>query len=108
MKFFKDHKILVSSVLVIIAFIGYSFLTGNEEEDALVSEVIVERTPAMVAEEELLSLLIELQSLSLNGSIFSSEVFMGLTDFGQTLIPQAVGRSNPFAPIGVGAPPIDE
>lgn len=101
MDFFKQHKILTSVLLVIVLFIGYSMLTGGEgEEDLLTSETVTEQTPAAVAEEEVVSLLFELQSLSLNKDLLGSDLFRGLIDFSQELAPQPVGRSNPFAPIG--------
>ena len=102
MDFFKKHKVLVIIFLVIVAFVAYSFFPGGEEEDLLTTEVVGGNTLVGTVDRELLSLLLELQGLKLEAEIFGSDVFKGLIDFGQELLPHPVGRPNPFAPIGVG------
>ena len=101
MVFLKNHKILLIVVAIIVAFIAYTALTGVEDEPLLVTTVVASpQTPAAAAEQGLVSLLLELQALSLDGTLFTTPRFMGLSDFGQELSPQPVGRPNPFAPIG--------
>ena len=54
---------------------------------------------------DLLKALLDLQSLKLDGSVFSDRVWVTLQDFGKELAPQAAGRLNPFAPISGAAAP---
>lgn len=77
---------------------GIFFGGGGSDEALVVSDETVAQQDAVGA--ELLSLLTSLRGLTLDGTIFESNLFQGLTDFGQELLPQPVGRPNPFAPIG--------
>ena len=45
------------------------------------------------------------KSLNLDDSLFKDPIFNNLSDFSIPLIPQEVGRSNPFSPIGGSANP---
>ncbi len=50
-------------------------------------------------ERSLVDTLLQLRAVSLSGTIFSDPAFMSLQDFGTQVIPEPVGRANPFAPI---------
>lgn len=102
MKILKKYKnkILIV-VIIIVAAIGYNILFGGEENNLLMSESV--NAVGKTEDDELISLLINLRLINLDGSIFSDPVFRSLEDFGQKLAPESVGRNNPFAPIGVDA-----
>jgi hypothetical protein len=51
-------------------------------------------------EYELVSELLRLNSIKLDNRIFTDVAFQSLEDFGQELIPEPIGRVNPFAPVG--------
>ena len=92
-------------LLVIVAFVLYGAFFGGEDEfsdEFVVSELSGGELGVLEQQigSELLALLLELEEINLDTSIFDSQVFRGLTDFGQELIPQPIGRPNPFAPIG--------
>lgn len=57
--------------------------------------------------QELLVTLGNLRTIRLDETIFADPVFVSLSDFGVVIPPEAIGRRNPFAPIGtgVGTPP---
>jgi hypothetical protein len=101
MEFLKQHKTSLTILLVVvIAFILYGvFFTGGDEEGVLVSET---PAPEAAVGGDLLNLLLTLQSVSIDESIFEHETFTALVDFGVQLVPEPVGRSNPFAPLGTG------
>lgn len=91
-------KVLIGAAIVAASFVLYLVLFGGSEEPALSSE-----TPSgLPAEEggELLSLLLQLKSITLNEGIFADGAFQTLEDFTVKLVPEPVGRKNPFAPIG--------
>ncbi len=92
-------KILLGVGIVAVIFVAYRVFFAQEEEAPLSST-----TPSGVPAEEgdLLSLLLELKSISLPQDIFSDPAFATLQDFTVTLAPEPIGRRNPFAPIGVG------
>lgn len=88
---------LLVVALVVIGFIAYTYLFGGASpRDLLVSES--SDLAASGAEQELLTLLLELRSLELPGHVFDDPSYRTLEDFSQELTPLPVGRSNPFAP----------
>lgn len=100
MEFLKKHKAgILFIVIVIAAFFVYSLFFVGDEEEALLVESDV-RDDDVGA--EMLGLLLELRSIDLEDDFFESAVFNSLVDFSRELVPQPVGRPNPFAPIGVG------
>jgi hypothetical protein len=97
MNFLKAHKTGIAvAVIIILLFVGYGFFFGGSDEEALVSESAV---PDAVG-GDLIAILGRLQSLSLEGTVFSNPLFRSLVDFGIELTPEPVGRPNPFAPLG--------
>lgn len=97
----KIRTILLILLAIAIAFAVYSyFFTGGDNESLLVSEQVGAGAESAVV-QELLALLLELRSVELKGDIFDDPLFKSLEDFGQELVPEPVGRTNPFAPIGV-------
>ena len=53
--------------------------------------------------QQILTQLSNLQTISLDGSVFQDPVYLSLTDFGVVLAPEPAGRRNPFAPISFSA-----
>jgi hypothetical protein len=96
----KKYKVLLIIIAVLImAFVGYSiFYPGGDEGSVLTSQNGNIKSGG--GENELLILLINLRSITLSNSLFSDPAFNRLVDFGQKLIPEPVGRDNPFAPVG--------
>lgn len=93
----RYQNILIALVLVVAAFIAYSvFFTGDDSRTLITEDV--DPTQAAV-EQELIALLLELRSIRLDLSIFDDAEFQSLTDFSQELVPEPVGRENPFSPL---------
>lgn len=103
MEVLKKYKtILLIIAIVIIAFIAYGFLFGGEKDDSLlVSDSVFESSDSTgaIVESDLLTLLLDIRSIKLDESVFSNEAFKSLEDFGQDIVPEPVGRENPFAPV---------
>jgi len=97
----KRYKgILLLIIVVILLFVGYTtFFKDKVPEGLLTAD---DAGPAKAVERELLGLLLELKSIELDGAIFADPAFQSLQDFSKDLIPLPIGRSNPFAPFGVG------
>lgn len=92
------QNIFVIAGVIILAFVLYSlFFTGGTPTPALTTENVAASQTAV--EQELISLLLELRSIKLDESIFADTRFRGLEDFGQNVIEEPVGRTNPFAPL---------
>lgn len=98
MEILKKYKniIIIAIVIVIVAF-AYNLFVDKTDESLLTSEVRGVENP--VLETDLLSILIDLRLIKLDDSIFSSQAFQSLRDFGQDIVPEPIGRENPFAPV---------
>lgn len=93
----RYKNIIIALVIIVVAFVVYSmFFTGEDARSLIAQDV----DPAQTAvEQELIALLLELRSIRLELSIFEDADFQSLTDFSQELVPEPVGRENPFAPL---------
>ncbi len=103
MDFFRNNSTALLGILVtVIVVIGY-FLFFKGDTSSEQSGLQVTR-PAGGGEigvsRNLLTILLELRSISLDEKFFSDPLFRSLRDFGVELAPQPVGRPNPFAPLG--------
>ncbi|MCE9643943.1 hypothetical protein K8Q93_01715 [Candidatus Parcubacteria bacterium] len=104
MDFLKQYGgyMAIGLLVASIVYGGYSYLGGGSEPAA----PLVSRTGGTVAPAvggDLLTTLLSLHSLSLDPTVFGDPVFRNLKDFGIPIPAEAVGRSNPFAPLGENA-----
>jgi hypothetical protein len=100
MNFFTRFRTPLTVVaLIIVAFVIYTVFFTDKNDAVLVQNT--ESATASV-DNELIALLLQLKSLTLDDSIFSNDAFQSLQDFSQALVPEPVGRNNPFAPLGAG------
>src|SRR3989338_7966247 len=111
MQFFQQNKkvVLFVGILAFIVAVYFIFFTGNDNElgdtsaivsrDGLVSELSVSPSDLSVG-RDLLVMLIELRSLSLDSAFFTNSAFTNLEDFTVPIEAQPLGKSlgrhNPF------------
>lgn len=99
---YKNILYFISIAVFIFVMIGFFFGDGeNGVGPSLLSSGGGEQA-ANIAERELLSILLDLRRIELREEIFSDSVFISLKDFSQDLVPEPVGRKNPFAPLFSG------
>lgn len=84
-------------ILAVFIAIGVWFgLTSSTPSGELLStENVIDNGP----EQELVSTLLALRAVKLDAAIFSDPAFMSLKDFSTQIVPEPVGRPNPFAPV---------
>jgi hypothetical protein len=89
---------IVIGALVFFLLIGavYVFLIGNTNEAAVTSS----GSPASEAEVLFLNLSNQLDPISFNTSVFQDSRFTSLVDIHTAILPEALGRKDPFGPIG--------
>lgn len=93
-------NILIGSVVLVLVFASYKLLIKKEDQTGagLVS------TPAAVtstsATREAATTLQKIKRIEVDTGIFSETSFVSLTDYRVEILPEAVGRDNPFAPVG--------
>lgn len=97
----KIKNIIIVIVIIVIAFFGYQmyFVSSTPAAITLVAEQAAANQ--FVDGQAILTLLNNLNRVTLDESIFSNKIFISLTDFGKPIQEQAIGRQNPFLPIGV-------
>jgi hypothetical protein len=95
----KQQKILIVTLLLVMAAAGYYFFFSGTSESLSVG---IDLSPATreVVGEDVLVLVEQLKKISVDPSLFSSPIFLRLKDFTVPILPEAQGRSNPFAEIG--------
>lgn len=93
---------LIQKALIVIVTIGILLYAGvdlmNKAKES--SEVSVSLSETETASQDILSLVDKMSRMSIDSSVFSSQLFVKLIDFSAIPTPEAVGRPNPFAPIG--------
>lgn len=98
-------KILIALVILVAVVVIYRIFFIQEPEAPLSSETVSELSSE---DGDLLSLLLQLKSLTLSDALLADAAFVTLQDFTVELAPEPIGRRNPFAPIGVNeAPPTE-
>jgi len=91
----KQNKVILVILIVIIVAFAWFGLADRQPTTSLLSNE--SRGSASVAEQEILRLLLDMRSIRLDSSIFENQAFASLRDFGRDIIPEPVGRTNPFA-----------
>lgn len=96
------NKIGMALLVTAVAVGAWMFLGGGSEtpEAGLVTETF--ESPATEADRDLVATLLQLRAVSLDGAVFQDPVFQSLFDFGSEIVPEPVGRTNPFAPLVEG------
>ena len=98
MEFFTQHKTTLLVTLGVVVAIGVWW--GFSQDDPSTSLIETQASSGVGPEDRgLVDTLLQLRAVSLSGTIFSDPAFMSLQDFGKQVIPEPVGRPNPFAPV---------
>lgn len=105
-------KIIIGLVVAIALLVVYSFLSSSEgtkpSSQGSLSSLAgmgslgqVQNTDVSLANSEILKILGNIRSITLNDDIFSNPVFRSLQDSRFIILkPTRIGRPNPFLPIG--------
>ena len=83
---------------ILVVSIGYYLYSKNQSVVSIITPAETEGVG-----NDILALVEKLKTVSIDSSFLSSPLFTSLMDFKTALVPEAVGRSNPFSTIGVQA-----
>ncbi|MDO8481810.1 MAG: hypothetical protein Q7S75_01865 [bacterium] len=98
MEFISRNKWIFLGLGVVVAgFFWYASSGTSAPADLLTTEGTV--SPASPADNTLVETLLTLRAITLSGHIFSDTTFQSLKDFGTEIIPEPIGRADPFAPL---------
>lgn len=93
----KLLKGLVAVVIIAVAFFLIKSFMGTSTNSTISADP---NTTKFVDDRNIVALLGRLEKVKLDDSIFANSVFMSLINFERPIDQEAVGRRNPFAPIG--------
>jgi|SRR3989344_8651532 len=100
MQWIKQHKLVFIIIIVLIVFGVWYGLSQSSAPAPLLTSNSPSGSPTVDgADRQLVTTLLALRAVTLNGSIFTNPAFVGLQDFSTTIVPEPVGRDNPFAPL---------
>ncbi|MEK7509161.1 MAG: hypothetical protein AAB605_00430 [Patescibacteria group bacterium] len=95
----KTLILILGSVLVAGAA-WYLFLRDTKTAPLLQTQDL---TVASEADKDVVETLLQLRAITLSGTILTDPAFTSLKDTGIQIVPEPVGRQNPFAPLSVTA-----
>ncbi|HUO55947.1 MAG TPA: hypothetical protein VMU27_00715 [Candidatus Paceibacterota bacterium] len=98
MSLFNNKIVIAAIVLVIIVGAWYGLTSSSTPTPTL--STTTESSPD---DQAVVSALLQLQAISLSNQIFSNPAFQSLQDYTVQVVPEPVGRTDPFAPFNPNA-----
>lgn len=91
---FQKLKLPLIGIAVLFgAFILYQEFVKSPKSTAVITSTSEESGP----ERDFLPLLLQIQSIEFDERLFTDSVFRALVDWSQPIVPETVGKSNPFS-----------
>lgn len=97
MDFIKNN---LMTLLVVAACIAGVVVYQQYFRSDVSGDAILVTDSAAAGNLDLLQSLSDLRAVKLDSAIFNDQKFLSLVDFGRSIAPEPVGRTNPFAPLG--------
>jgi len=96
------YKFFVLGAAVLLAFgVWYGLSQGSPSSSSLLTA----DTPTDAASQDVVDTLLQLRAVKLDGAIFTEPAFQTLKDFSTQIVPEPVGRPDPFAPLTTSLSP---
>jgi hypothetical protein len=100
MSFLSQHKYLIVIAVVIVLGGAWYMLSGSSAPTLTSTSTDAGSSPA---DQQLVTNLLALRAVKLDGTIFSNPAFLSLKDFSTQIVSEPVGRADPFAPLSSSA-----
>lgn len=94
--FQNKFVILILGSILAASAAWYLFLRDTTPQSLLTTEDL---TSASGADKDVVETLLQLRAITLSGTIFTDPAFVALKDNGIQIVPEPVGRPNPFLPL---------
>lgn len=94
----QNKWLVILGAVVIAGGVWWGLMGGTQSDDTLTTAGLSSPTQDAVVQT-----LLALRAVKLDGTIFSDPAFLSLEDFSTQIVPEPVGRDNPFAPTSRGA-----
>lgn len=95
----KYKNIIIVIVIIVLGLVAYSFLKSSPTAETLLATT-QRQDSAQVLGDEISSAINQINSLKLDRAVLDDSVVQHLIDHSKPIVPEPVGRNNPFAPIG--------
>jgi hypothetical protein len=102
MDFISQHKIASLVVLLILIGAAWWGFTSNSSPSATLVTTAGPADASSTQDAQLVATLLQLQAVTLSGTILNDPGFLALQDFTTQVVTEPVGRPNPFAPLSPG------
>jgi len=96
MEFLIRHKVL--SIVAVIVFLGGGWYILSSSGGGSTTNLVATGATSQDSQQLLLTLN-ELHAVKLDSTVLTSTAFQSLQDFSTPIVPEAVGRTDPFAPL---------
>lgn len=100
MKWITEHKLLFGALIIAVVVTVWYGLSQQGGSAPLLTTSAPAAANDPSQDQSLVSTLLALRAVTLSGTIFTDASFESLHDNGTTIVPEPVGRDNPFAPLG--------
>lgn len=94
MHFLSQYKWFIILGASVVIAIGAWIVLSEPSQEELTTTAPVESG----VDKDLVGTLLQLRTVSLTGTVFADPAFQTLQDFGTQIVPEPVGRPNPFTP----------
>lgn len=102
MDFIRQHKLLSLAILVLLIGVAWwEFTQSAAPASVITTNNVGNATDTQDA--QIVSTLLQLQAVTLSGTIFTDPGFLSLQDFTTQVVSEPIGRPDPFAPISATA-----
>ncbi len=99
-----NNKIIIAVIVIVVIIGGWYGLSMSQSSagaslssgGSLLGSTVVSGDE----DSDVLKVLLDMRTIKLDDSIFQNPAFNVLKDTSQQIIPEPVGRDNPFAPVG--------
>ncbi len=99
------HKFVLIGISILMAFgVWYGLSAAPPSTSDLVTTPVAES--GSPADSGIVATLLTLRAVKLDGTILSDLAFKSLKDFSTEIVPEPIGRDNPFAPLSLQASPL--
>lgn len=104
MDIFKQNKTLLIIIGIVVLLLGYYFMSsGIGSNSAPLVSTQAANGANSTEDRALLETLTNMRNIRLDGYLFESETFLSLQDFSRNIVPEAIGKENPFQPVQYSA-----
>lgn len=92
------QKLKTPLIIIMLLFVGVVVYNNFVKNGSGASLLQKNGTAKQAPDQDLIPLLLRIQNVTLDEKLFLDPVFRALVDFGQPIIPETIGKQNPFAP----------